>query len=81
MDGEGLEFAEEVRRRCTRALLRMGNGHTDDAIEIISALCGKAERIVHGAGMVQEQEDLRGDRFDLAALRVDLRSEAPELED
>jgi hypothetical protein len=81
MDSQGMEFAEQVRIRCTRALLRLGNGHADDAVQIISDLCGEAEAFVHGAKMGEEQAALREDRFDLAALRVDLRNGAPESED
>jgi hypothetical protein len=78
MDQQGIDFAERVRIRCTRALLRLGNGHHDDAIQIISDLCGEAEQFVHGANMAEEVE---AGNYDLAGLRVNLNAESPEIED
>lgn len=78
MDSEGIAFANEARIACSKAMVKWGTGQHDAAIEAISLLCDRAAAIVHGANMKNEQADLREDRFDLAALKVDMRSEAPE---
>ena len=76
MDAEGIQFADEVRIACGRALASLGMGNQDLAIERISALCGRAEKIVHGAAMKQEVAD--EGRYNLGALKVDLRNEDSE---
>ena len=78
--GVDVAFAEEARQAVSGALLRMANGHYDDAAAILEKFGARCVRIVQGAKMEQEQADLREDRFDLAALKVDLRSAAPEIE-
>jgi len=80
MDSEGIAFANRVRIACSKALVKLGTGQSDAAIEAISLLCDEAAGIVEGAGMAKEQGDLREGTFDLAALRVDLGAEAPERE-
>ena len=72
MNNELVEFAEQVRRTCGKSLARIGMGHTDDAIEMISALCGDAEKIVHGAAMAAEVTD--DSRYNLSGLHVDLKN-------
>ena len=51
-----------------------GMGPQDDAVKMISDLCGQAERIVHGAKMTEESSD--PDRYALTDLKVDMRLEA-----
>jgi hypothetical protein len=72
--------AEEARRACSLALIRIANGRTAAAVEILEAFAQKCHRLVQGEKMETEQADLQADRFDLAALKVDLRSAAPERE-
>ena len=76
MDSEGIEFANQTRIACSKALVKWGTGQHDAAMELISELCGKAYGIVQGAKMTTEVED--PERFNLAALKVDLRQHAPE---
>ena len=76
---ELIEFAEIVRRTCGKSLARIGLGHQDDAIQMISDLCGKAEAIVHGAKMTEEVAN--PERYDLESLRVDLRNPDSETGD
>jgi hypothetical protein len=78
MDSEGIALASDTRRDCTAALLAITNGRTEEAAGIISALGQRSWKIVQGAKMSAEVAD--EDRFDLAALKVDMRSEAPEHE-
>jgi hypothetical protein len=72
--------AERVRIACSKALVKIGNGNIDAAVDVIGALCTECVGLVQGEKMAQEQEDLRGDRFDLAALKVDLNAPAAERE-
>ncbi|MCW3050851.1 MAG: hypothetical protein JWN14_21 [Chthonomonadales bacterium] len=81
MDSQGLEFAEKVRRTIGRALADIAMGHQDGAVESLGKLCTEAHTLVQGSKMAEEREALREDRFDLAALRVDLGAEAPELQE
>ena len=80
MTAAEIEFAEEARQACSKALLKLATGQTERAVEILEVFGGRCHDIVQGAKMAEEQADLREDRFDLAALKVDMRSEAPELE-
>ena len=80
MEAVDIEFAEEARQACSKALIKLANGNTRAVEEILTEFGTKCYRIVQGAKMAQEQTDLREDRFDLAALKVDLRSAAPEIE-
>jgi len=75
-----LELADEARQVCSKALVKIGTGQVDAAVELLEAFGSKCWGIVQGAGMDREQADLREGTLDLAALRgmVDLRSEAPE---
>jgi hypothetical protein len=47
-------------------------------VNIISALCTECVGLVQGETMTAELEDLRADRFDLAALDVDLKARIRE---
>lgn len=72
-------FAEEVRKTLGKALADLGLGSRDRAINALGKLLDQAESIVHRKAMEKEKAD--PDRFALAALRVDLQSAAPEIED
>ena len=80
MEAVDIAFAEEARIVCSRALVKFATGQQEAAVVILMQFGEKCANIVQGAKMEQEQDDLREDRFDLAALKVDLRSEAPEIE-
>jgi hypothetical protein len=79
MEAVDIAFAEQARQACSKALLKLATGQQDKAVAILEEFGEKCYKIVQGAKMAQEQTDLRADRFDLGALKVDLRSEAPEL--
>ena len=78
MEAVDIEFAEEARQACSLALIKFATGQQDKAIAILEAFSEKCGRIVATAELAADQADLREDRFDLGALKVDLRSEAPE---
>lgn len=59
-----LEFAEKVRRVTGKSLAYLALGRTDDAVEMISELCGLAGDIVARSKMEQEQ----GGDYDLSTL-------------
>jgi hypothetical protein len=80
MEAVDIAFAEEARIVCSRALVQLAIGQHGAVEEILTEFGQKCVRIVQGAKMAQEQADLQTDRFDLASLKVDLRSEAPEIE-
>ena len=72
--------AEEVRQACTKALLKLATGQQDKAVEILEELGSRCGRLARAEQLATDQADLREDRFDLGALKVDLRSAAPEIE-
>ena len=80
MEAVDIAFAEEARSACGRALVQLAIGQHRAVEEILTTFGQKCVKIVQGAKMEQEQTDLREDRFDLGALKVDLRSAAPEIE-
>jgi hypothetical protein len=70
--------AERVRIACSKALVKLAQGKTDAAATVLEELGRACADLVQGERMAQEQSDLREDRFDLAALTVDLSSDAQE---
>lgn len=76
MESVDIAFAEEARIVCSRALVQLALGRTDAVEEILTEFGQKCVKIVQGAKMAEEKA--APDRFDLTALKVDLRSEAPE---
>ena len=80
MTAAEIAFAEEGRKTCTKALSKMLTGQQEAAGVLLTQFGEKCARIVAEAKMQQEQADLREDRFDLAALKVDMQSAAPERE-
>ena len=70
--------AERVRIACSKALVKMTNGKLDTAAAVLEELGRECADLVQGERMVQEQANLRADRYDLAALTVDLHSDAQE---
>lgn len=81
--GVDVAFAEEARQAISGALLRMANGHYDDAAAILEKFGARCVRIVARAELAQDQADLSADRFDLGALNstVNLRDHQPEREE
>jgi hypothetical protein len=76
-------FAEKVRIVLGRSIADLGLGSRDRAINALGELLTKAEAIVHGSAMADESDEENEDRYALAGLAklVDLKSEAPEIED
>ena len=61
--------------------LKLATGQQEAAVAIPEAFGGKCYSIVRGAQRAADQGNLREGTFDMAALKVHLRSEAPELEE
>jgi hypothetical protein len=59
----------------------MALGKTLKVEEILTEFGQKCVKIVQGAKMAAEQQALQEDRFDLGALKADLRSKSPEREE
>ena len=76
MNEELVAFAEEVRRTCIDIAGAVGAGKTELAGQLALSLCTRAARVKQGQLMGAEVAS--PDRFDLAALTVNLRVEAPE---
>ena len=72
--------AEEVRIACTKALLKLATNQQDKAVEILEELGARCGKLARAEDLAADQADLREDRFDLAALKVDMHSAAPERE-
>jgi len=82
MTAAEIVFAEEARIVCSKALVKLANGNARAVKEILTEFGQKCVKIVQGAKMTAEDvEDLRADRYDLGALKVDMRSESPEREE
>ena len=79
-DSQYLAFAEEARQACSKALIKFATGQQNAAILILETFSEKCGRIVASAELAADQENLRADRFDLAALKVDMQSHSPEIE-
>ena len=80
MEAVDIVFAEEARQACSKALLKLATGQQIAATIILEEFSERCGKIVANAELASDQADLREDRFDLGALRVDMRSEAPERE-
>ena len=80
MEAVDIAFAEEARQACSKALLKLATGQQNRAVEILEVFSQRCGKIVANAELAGDQTDLREDRFDLAELKVDLRSESPERE-
>jgi hypothetical protein len=78
MEAVDIAFAEEARQACSKALLKLSTNQQDKAVAILEEFSQKCGKIVAQAELATDQEALRADRFDLGALKVDMRSEAPE---
>ncbi len=78
MEAVDIAFAEEARQACSKALLKLATNQQDKAVAILEEFSERCGKIVAAAELAGDQADLREDRFDLAALKVDMRSEAPE---
>ena len=78
MNEELVAFAEEVRRACIDIAGAAGAGQTERAGHLALSLCTRAANMKQGKQMEEEQAGLRRGSFDLSALKVNLRSEAPE---
>ena len=74
MGAVDIAFAEEARQACSKALLKLATGQQDRAVEILEVFSQRCGKIVANAELAGDQADLREDRFDLAELKVDLRS-------
>lgn len=82
MNEELVAFAEEVRRACIDIAGAAGAGKTELAGQLALSLCTRAANVKHGKLMEEEQEHLREDRYNLAALKetVNLHDDQPERE-
>ena len=78
MEAVDIAFAEEARIVCSKALVKLANGNARAVEEILTEFGHKCVKIVQSAQMAEETA--QPDRFDLAALKVDMQSAAPERE-
>ena len=78
MEAVDIAFAEEARIVCSKALVKFATGQQEAAAVILTQFGEKCANIVQGAKITEEVT--APDRFDLAALKVDMQSAAPERE-